>query len=350
MNNIDRIKVQLIKRIPPSYKRKIENIARIISTHISKSLMPPLPTAVIIDPINTCNLKCPLCPTGLRKLKYEPMLMSLKTFKTIINKIPKLRHICLFNWGEPFLNPSIFEMIEYADEKDIRVNIHSNFSFKKDDNFFLNILKSNLDTLVISLDGASEQAYSKYRIGGDFDLVLSNINKLTGMKNKLHYSNPTIIWKFVVNKFNEKDITDAEETADNLRIGFETTYLGLSDDLPDFELEETIQKRKEHWLPVNKKYQKPCYRGEYRLPLNNVYCAQLFETIIINPDGKVFPCCWATDPEYVFGDITKESLEEIWYNSKYLYSRSLFSKEEYIGPKVKTPCLLCNNFRKIKKR
>lgn len=349
MNNIDKIKVQLIKKIPLSYKRNLESVKRGICAHLPKPLMPPFPTDIAIDPINSCNLRCPLCPSGLRKLNYKRGVMSFETFKIVMEKIPLLKHICLFNWGESFLNPSLFEMIKYADERNVRVNIHSNFNFKKDDNFFLDILKSNLDTLIISLDGASQQSYSKYRIGGDYNLVFSNIRTLARMKDAQGYKNPTIIWKFIVNRFNEKEIIKAKKLAYNLEIEFETSFLGLSDDLPDLEFENTLEQRKEGWLPINKRYQHPCYRNEYKIPLNNSYCDQLFKRVVINPDGKVFPCCWATDMKHVFGDLTKESFEEIWYNSKYLYSRSLFTKEKYSGPKEETVCSFCNNFKKIKK-
>jgi radical SAM protein with 4Fe4S-binding SPASM domain len=338
---------QIINKIPTSYKRQLQRVMNAISNNLPKSLKPPFPTSILIDPANICNLKCPLCPTGLGKLKVRPLFMSFDVFKMVIQKFPTLKHICLFNWGEPFLNPSIFEMIRYAQKKTVRVNIHSNFSIKKDDDFFLNILKSNLDTLIISLDGASQQSYSKYRIGGDFNLVLSNIGKLTKIRDELHYKNPIIIWKYIVNRFNETEIALAKKMASSLGIEFEMSFLGLSDDLPNFAFNSTVEQRKEYWLPMNKKYQHPYYRDEYNIPLNNSYCNDLFKTIVINPDGKVFPCCWVTDIKQAFGDLTKESFEDIWYNTKYMYSRSLFSNEKYSGPKERTVCSTCNNFRKI---
>ncbi len=349
MHAIEKIKGRLLKKMPASYRRRLQSISRWVSIHRPKSLTPPYPSAITIDPVNACNLRCPLCPTGLGQLNQRPIFMSFDTFKIVLDKIPSLQHICLFNWGEPFLNPSIFEMIRYAKEKNIRVMIHSNFSIKKNDDFFLRILESGLDTLVISLDGASQESYSKYRIGGDFNLVLSNIRTLVNLKGKRRLQNPNIIWKFIVNRFNETELADAEKIAESLGIEFETSCLGLSDDLPGFELKDTIEQRKKYWLPAGKQHQHLYYRDEYKTPLNSTPCSQLFETMVISPDGKVLPCCWATDSGQAFGDITKESFEEIWHNSKYLYSRSLFSKEAYSGTREKTLCLFCNNYVKIRK-
>ena len=39
------------------------------------------PYLLIIDPCNFCNLRCPLCPTGLNDLGREQSMMSFEHFK-----------------------------------------------------------------------------------------------------------------------------------------------------------------------------------------------------------------------------------------------------------------------------
>ena len=127
--------------------QKIIRAFRYIMSHcfqrrrISKvNIRPPLPTYVAIDPVNICNLKCPLCPTGADNLKYKKNMMSFKTFTTIINKMPSVASIDLFNWGEPFINSELCDMIHYATRRNIAVYIDTNFSFKKDKTFFMILL------------------------------------------------------------------------------------------------------------------------------------------------------------------------------------------------------------------
>lgn len=134
--------------------------------------------------------------------------------------------------------------------------------------------------------------------------------------------------------------------AHDLEINFQTSKMGLSDDLPDVESENRIERRKEYWLPKSHKCVHDFYVGKYKRPLYNEPCEQLFNTLIINPDGKIFPCCWMTNRSNVFGDLLKDSIYEIWNNSKYLYSRSLFLHKEYRGPQEQTICYTCNNFKK----
>ena len=131
-----------------------------------------------MDPCGVCNLRCPLCPAGTSKLRPGRGEMPFEMFKAIADKLPKPKLMALYNWGEPFLNPHIFEMIRYAKGKSARVRIDTNFSFVKPDDFFYSIIETGLDFLVVSLDGASQETYSKYRIGGDFGLVTENIKKL----------------------------------------------------------------------------------------------------------------------------------------------------------------------------
>jgi radical SAM protein with 4Fe4S-binding SPASM domain len=77
---------------------------------------------------------------------------------------------------------------------------------------------------------------------------------------------------------------------------------------------------------------------------------QLFNTFVVNPDGKIFPCCLVTDKSNTFGDLLTESIEDIWNNDKYEYSRSLFRKQNNSGQKIETICFKCNNFRKYDRK
>jgi len=306
----------------------------------------PFPTSINLEPTNNCNLKCPLCPSGTGKLKYKKGVMSFESYKIIIDKIPTLNELLLFNWGEPFLNPYIFDMVKYAKENQIKTTIDSNFSFKRNDKFFENIVLSGLDKLILSIDGASQESYKKYRIGGDFELVLSNIIKLVKVKERFNSLLPDIIWNFIINKYNEAEIIEAKKMAIDIGINFNTAKIGLSDDLPDLDFEECIEDRKRSWLPNNIKHIKDHYIGEHRYPLYKTKCIQLFKTTIINHNGKVFPCCWVTNEINSFGDILKESFYKIWNNDKYQHSRSLFNSSISTTNNIDTVCNYCNIFTK----
>lgn len=301
------------------------------------------PKTVMIDPVNMCQLECPLCSTGRKTLNYDRKIMTLEIFKTVLGKIPFVRKINLFKNGEPFLNPDIFAMVRYAADRNIKVVISTNFSFSKPETFFENIVKSGLGELIVSLDGASQESYSQYRRGGDFDMVMSNIKKLIETKKRLNSSTPKITWQFLVNRFNEHEIAIAEKISNDLEITLDLQPMGLGDDLPEVEHESTIQERKSQWLPANKKYVAGCYKGDYQYPLFPGMCVQLFGQLIVAVDGKVLPCCWAENRDNVFGDLLTESFEDIWHNQMYVDSRLHFLKNDF-RPQVETVCFRCHNF------
>lgn len=281
--------------------------------------------------------------------------MSFDTYKEILNKIPSLKVIILFNWGEPLLHHEIFNIIKEAVSRDIYTITHTNFSIKQKPEFFEQLVNSGLHQLVISADGASQESYEKYRVKGNFDWILNNIRYTVQAKKKLKKRDPKIVWKFIVNKYNEHEIDYARHLAKSLGIEILFDKMGLSDDIPDIEFPGTLLDRKEEWLPVNPKYVLDYYRtngrqnGEEKsIPLNNKPCNQLFNSTVINPDGKITPCCWVTSKENVWGDLTKQSFEEIWNNDYYKYSRSLFNNIEYIGSVKNTVCTKCEIFKRVR--
>jgi len=310
----------------------------------------PFPRVACIDVVNFCNLKCPLCPTGSGRLNCRRSVMALDVFKAVIDKIPSLMTVALFNWGEPFLNPQVFAMIDYAHKRNIKVTISSNLSLKRADEFFKKIVESGLDELMVSLDGASQENYSKYRVGGDFNLVIQNIKRLQEVKEGLGVRNPRIIYKFIVNKFNEGEIEAARKISGKLKIDFETAEMGLGDMSPDFQADGSIGERKAAWLPKNTRYIARQYSGSYRLPFFKGKCAQIFTSIYINPDGTVFPCCWLTNEKNIFGNLLNDPLERVWNSDKYTSSRNLFSLKRHPEFKAETICFQCGNFRKNLKK
>ncbi len=68
-----------------------------------------------IDVASRCNLKCPSCPQGNgidRAAKNE--LMKPELLDSILRKATaecKLSFVYLYDWGEPFLNPALPELI-----------------------------------------------------------------------------------------------------------------------------------------------------------------------------------------------------------------------------------------------
>lgn len=336
--------LSLWQRVPINIQNKI--VEWLKYRFNPNDLRPKLPTVATVDPINICNLECPLCAS--KNQDYQKGKMSIDTFNMVLEKIPSLKVLVLFNWGEPLLYHETLHMIKESVSRNIYTAVHTNFSFKQKPEFFEQLIISGLHLLVISADGASQETYEKYRVKGRLDWVIENIKVTVEAKKRLKKRDPKIVWKFIVNKFNEHEIDFAKKLAKELRIEITFDKMGLADDIPDMTFAGTLEERKKKWLPDNPGFVLDYYKNGNNPPINDKPCNQLFTSPVINPDGKVTPCCWVTSRENVWGDLTKESFEEIWYNDKYVYSRSLFGKMNYQGDTDHTICTNCEIFKRVR--
>ena len=65
------------------------------------------------------------------------------------------------------------------------------------------------------------------------------------------------------------------------------------------------------------------------------YCDHVINTLTIRANGEVVPCCYDLTTELSMGNITNDSLEDIWNNSKYNKLRNSINSKKYIS--------ICNN-------
>jgi len=87
--------------------------------HLPLRFFKKLPTIIIIDVTNSCNLRCPVCPVTFAM--HRPRgLMTLDIFKQIVDDfVPEKRKPAMyFNFsGEPTLNKALPDMIAYAHDR-----------------------------------------------------------------------------------------------------------------------------------------------------------------------------------------------------------------------------------------
>jgi radical SAM protein with 4Fe4S-binding SPASM domain len=279
-------------------------------------------------------------------LKQKRGILPFEIFSKVFRQISdRTLIVLLFNWGEPLLNPNLFAMIEEVSAASCLSVLHSNFSVPQVAPI-RKLAESNLTSLVLSIDGASKQSYSIYRKGGDFDLVLNNVELFLRQRKKLRKRIPEVTWKFIVHKHNENELEKAARIAKGIGvdfISFTPIYLG---DFRPGTTDNTFDERlAREWLPV---FHKEFIFDSNKEILYDQPCPHLWTSPVVNVDGTVFPCCFVNDSTFMFGDLTSQSFFEVWNNSLFQYSRSLFSKSDYDGPKVNSVCDHCRIYNKIK--
>jgi len=302
--------------------------------------VPDFPFILGIDPGNICNLKCPLCPTGLGESGVKRGFLTFDLFKNIFDQLKdSLLVINLFNWGEPLLNKDLLKIIRYvkSEKSSILVNTSTNLNVR--DNLLLDgLIKTCIDKIIVSCDGASQETYEKYRVGGNFDLVIENLRFLSA-KNKEFGNKTNITWNFLVFKHNEHEVELARKLALSMHVNFATGLMRTS--LKDEILrphKEAIEHDKS-WIPDNPNYSAyDKINCTTKKVLNT--CRKPWDSIAINWNGLVFPCCAVYGENYQFADAKNEPIKNIWNNSKFVAARNEILNKKCVSTTI---CGLCRN-------
>ena len=182
------------------------------------------------------------------------------------------------------------------------------------------LLTSNLGTLHVFIDGTTQEAYEKYRVGGNLETVFNNLKKLIAAK-KLYKSNTTIKWAFIVNKYNEHQVEAAKKMASDfgIPINIDSLRIDLKEDCIT-PLDESIDTYGE-WLPDNPKYNN--YNMDTKTRKRTLeFCKLPWRSTMINWNGDVFPCsCVHTEEKDRMGNIFEQDFAEIWNGEKYVAAR-----------------------------
>ena len=294
------------------------------------------PYWLTIDPTNFCNLSCPFCPTGQNRGSREKGILSFERFKEVIKELgPYLIHIDFCNWGEPFLNKDIHKMISLAKEYNVDTKIDSNFNHLTEE-MAEQIILAGLDKIIASIDGITQETYSKYRVGGDFERAMSNLKMLVKKKKDLGRSNPYISWQFLVFRHNEHEIEGARKIAKEIgvdHLGVTKAFIGDKDWFPLSE-EHSLYRIGEADTPAGRT------DGYFKKPIKN-FCNWLWEAIVINPNGSVSPCCSVEDEIHDFGNIFRAPFKEIWNNEKYCSARRFIHNKQSVSDRGKNICMDC---------
>ncbi len=299
--------------------KKILNLAMILFQHyvLKGDRVFGYPIKAVIDPVSYCNLRCPLCPTGRGDNSRKKSMMKFDDFKRIIDEIYEYIFVVdFYNWGEPLLNRDVFKMIKYAHEKGVKTRMSSNLTVLAKDKAEM-MVESGLDVLIASIDGASDDTYSKYRIGGSFRKVMNNLRTLVETKKRFGAKNPEIIWQFVVMRHNENEVEKAKKMAKERGVKIKITPSRVD---MGYELQKDIDKlvsEFRNWLPNNMtRY----INGRKLIKPRN--CLFLWTQVVINPDGTMSPCCGSYSYKDNFADVFSEGgVLKAWNNTNFMYAR-----------------------------
>jgi len=251
----------------------------------------PFPVDLIIEVTRYCNLKCIMCPYS--NLKRAQGNMEFSTFKKIIDETatenPAAR-IWLAIMGEPLLRgEKVLEFIKYAKEKGIREICLNTNAVLLSEEIAVKLLESGLDKILISVDAYSKETYDKIRVGGDFVLVRSNVERFINLKREKNNNNMELIVQFIVMDENEHEVEAFKnywlERGAIVKI---RPKLGWGNAIKSSILDSVAQETE-------------------RFP-----CAWLTRTVSIHWDGSFSQCDADHEGYYSPGNLNSNTIKQVW--------------------------------------
>lgn len=132
------------------------NRAKILWSYLRRSdRVPALPVEYIVETTAKCNLYCPMCPRENHPQPKEDM--SAEIFERLVGQASATgEHMMLIGLGEPFLDPAIFDRIEYCERHGISTLLSTNGTLL-DEKAAERLLDSRLQHITLSFDGYSKR-------------------------------------------------------------------------------------------------------------------------------------------------------------------------------------------------
>jgi len=184
-----------------------------------------LPSRLYIETTAACNISCAQAccapETGITRTRTAGML-DFEVFRRVVDEAaPALVRIDFFNYGEAFLHKRAVEMCEYIKGRFPHVYLYTStngLAFSEDQ--VRRLVRSGIDEVTFSIDGATPESYVKYRRRGDFHKALANLRRAVDEKRAAGSDVPFINWRYILFTHNDSDaeMNRARELAADLGV------------------------------------------------------------------------------------------------------------------------------------
>lgn len=233
--------------------------------------------ALQVETTNHCNAKCLFCPHHKFEIKG---FMEQSLYEKIINEASKLPNLQIFHpmlTGEPFLDKQIIARLKLAREKlpNVEIEIYTNGSLLSDQIIYQLKDIPHL-RLSISLNGLKPETRKKVMGLDDYWSVIQAFKTMERLNIK--YRATMVAYP----EINREEIEAFIESG-----GFAIQY--------------------QSWAGIQYPYNRRRWTS----------CPRAINQMTVLYTGQVCLCCFDPFGEINFGDLNKQTIEEIWTSPKH---------------------------------
>ncbi len=209
---------------------------------------------------------------------------------------------------------------------------------------------SGLDMMVLSIDGATQRVYERFRRNGNLELVFENVAQLVDAKRRQGRRTPLLSWNFLAFHHNAHEIPAAERMARKLGVNYFRVVKPFSVSWDDPEIRPaavnpytdgwigtSMSNTTENWNPIPEAVAVETIAAAFEKPFDVGTCGDrpagfghtchwLYKNIVMDATGRILPCCGAPRPDakLIFGALDGHS-NDLFNSVRYRQARAFLA-------------------------
>ncbi len=304
-----------------------------------------------IEPTSRCNLRCRTCLRASNPEQWQERDLPFTLFRHLSKEFKQTDTIHLQGWGEPLVLGSFIRYLETAKKSGCRVSFTTNGQIM-DRDLAVSLIRSGVDGITFSMAGATAEVQDPLRGSGSFACLQSSIAILAAAKKNAHSKSPVLGISYLLTPATIKELPRAvswcRQYGISLLAGVHLTHAADKEQqrlqlfpIHDNRIRNVVRKAHVLALFSGVRLELPPFQ-----PTVAPVCAKNpIHNLSIAADGSVAPCVFLNAPvnsdvqwlgkdritgstPYIFGNIKKESLADIWNSTAYREFRSCFVKRQ----------------------
>ena len=255
-----------------------------------------------------CNEKCKFCYCVVDDNNQE---LSTAEVKRVIDDLVKMNVFeVTFSGGDPFVRKDFFEILEYAREKELLINIFTNGLAISDDDIF-RLKKLHIKSIHFSIYRHIPKKHDAFtQVVGSFDKTVSVIEKCILINLPVNIK--TSILNYNIDEAREI-IKLAESLGTTIQTGVSVSVKNNGDNTPKVFCLNNVDEYVKALKVIGQNIETEC-RTEYTASVtdndsNYHICGAGRNILSINPYGEVFPC---NSLMLSCGNVRNLSIKDIW--------------------------------------
>ena len=307
---------------------------------------------------NMCNLRCRMCAqwgqSGYNFDRPTDVLREVvpaKCYKKMVDDCARFNPLYYIWGGEPMMYPDIMEVLGHINSRGHRCALITNGTLLE--KHAEDLVRMDLDSIMISLDGPREIHDEIRGLAGTFDRMSAGIEAIRHERRKRMKATPVLVLLMTITTTNARSIGQTLEVADGLGADFAgiyfswftnqkigdahtsfmqqrfsvtpTAWRGYLSDAAEMDVEGLIQEIRRVrrmglklpylFVPDLTESQIRRYFSDPAHTFGHRRCYSPWYVVEIGPNGDVATC--RDYPDYICGNIQEEPLPKIFNGPRY---------------------------------